>query len=92
MTLLLFLKVYEDVEEIVDCMEIPYVQVREEVWSKTMVLTWRWGKQKPMPDPIPDYSPMSDDQWSELLELMRLGQLHGFEYIWIDWSCVPQYV
>ena len=30
---------------------------------------------------------MSDDQWSELLELMRIGLDSGMQLIWIDWSC-----
>ena len=40
-----------------------------------------------MPNPIENFSPMSDDQWSELLELLRLGLESGMELIWIDWSC-----
>ena len=45
-----------------------------------------------MPNAILGFSPMSDDQWSELLELMRLGVESGMEYIWVDWCCVPQYI
>ena len=37
-----------------------------------------------MPKPIDGFSPMSDDQWSELLELMQYGQEAGFKFIWID--------
>ena len=36
-----------------------------------------------MPAPIKGFSPMSDDQWSELLELMRIGLASGMELIWI---------
>ena len=50
------------------------------------------GKPKPMPKPIDGFSPMSDDQWSELLELVQYGQDVGFKFIWIDWSCVTQYI
>ena len=49
------------------------------------------GKPKPMPNAIPGFSPMNDDQWNELLELMRIGLQSGMEFIWIDWSTVPQY-
>ena len=78
------LKVYEDMDTSTDCLVIPYSEVSEEQWAKTMVLTWRWGKPKPMPNAIPGFSPMSDDQWSELLELMRCGQDARLEFIWID--------
>ena len=77
------LKVFEDVDTASDCLVIPYSEVSEEQWAKTMVLTWRWGKPKPMPSAIPGFSPMSDDQWSELLELMRIGLDSGLEFIWI---------
>ena len=77
------LKVFEDLDTSADCLVIPYSQVTEEHWARTMVLTWRWGKPKPMPNPIIGFSPMSDDQWTELLELMRLGHESGMEYIWI---------
>jgi hypothetical protein len=43
----------------------------------------RRGKPKPMPKPIDGFSPMSDDQWSELLELMQYGKEKGFRWIWI---------
>lgn len=82
------LKVFEDVNMASDCLMIPYNEVSEEQWARTMVLTWRWGKPKPMPNPIPGFSPMSDDQWSELLELMRCGQDVGMELIWIDCECL----
>ena len=36
------LKVFEVVNTPNDCLVIPYNQVTEEQWSKTMVLTWRW--------------------------------------------------
>jgi hypothetical protein len=78
------LKVFEDVDTTSDCLVIPYNEVSEEQWARTMVLTWRWGKPKPMPNAILGFSPMSDDQWSELLELIRCGQDDGMELIWID--------
>ena len=81
------LKVFEKVDTSNDCLVIPYNQVTEGQWAKTMVLTWRWGKPKPSPDPIDNFSPMSDDQWSELLELMRIGLASGMELIWIgEWT------
>ena len=82
------LKVFEDTDTSADCLVIPYNEVSEEQWGRTMVLTWRWGKAKPMPSPITGFSPMSDDQWSELLELMRIGLESGMEYIWIGESVV----
>ena len=42
------------------------------------------GKPKPMPKPLDGFSPMSNDQWSELLELVQYGQKAGFKFIWID--------
>ena len=36
------LKVFEDVDKVTDCLIIPYKDVSEEQWAKTMVLTWRW--------------------------------------------------
>ena len=38
------LKVFEDVDRVIttDCIDIPYNQVTDEQWAKTMVLTWRW--------------------------------------------------
>ena len=81
------LKVFEDVDTASDCLVIPYAEVSEEQWAKTMVLTWRWGKPKPRPHAVPGFSPMNDDQWSELLELMRCGQEAGMELIWIDCEC-----
>ena len=36
-----------------------------------------------MPTPIENFSPMMEDQWSELLELMRIGLASGMELIWI---------
>jgi len=78
------LKVYEEVIQATDCIEVPYSQVTEEQWGQSMVVTWRWGKQKPMPHAIRGFSPMTDDQWTELLELMRHAQAAGFVFIWID--------
>ena len=36
------IKVFEDLDVASDCLVIPYNEVSEEQWGKTMVLTWRW--------------------------------------------------
>ncbi len=84
------LKVFEDVEAS-DCLELPYSSVSEQQWAITLVLSWRWGQPKPMPEPIPGFSPMTPGQWSELRHLLANAARSGIELAWIDWSCVPQY-
>ncbi len=84
------LKVYEDVVAS-DCLQLPYSSVSEQQWAATLVLSWRWGKPKPMPDPVPGYSPMAPAQWSELCHLLANAVGNGIEFAWVDWSCVPQY-
>ncbi len=84
------LKVYEDVEAF-DCLQLPYSSVTDDQWAATLVLSWRWGKPKPMPDRVPGFSPMSAAQWGELHYLLANAARSGIEFVWVDWSCVPQY-
>lgn len=85
------LKVYEDVQVEHECMEKPYKLVNEGDWRAAAVLSWRWAHPKPYPQQ-PGFSPMSDAQYAELQGLLRHVSRQGIKYVWIDWSCVPQYV
>ncbi|KAG2429662.1 hypothetical protein HYH02_014000 [Chlamydomonas schloesseri] len=97
------LKVYEDVERgqqqqapagaaaaTAECVEMPYSQAGDDVWHATAVLSWRWGAPKPA-KAVPGFSPMTPEQWAELKQLLSSAQAAGMTYVWIDWSCVPQY-
>ncbi|KAG2495182.1 hypothetical protein HYH03_006788 [Edaphochlamys debaryana] len=87
------LPVYEEVSP-EDCMDLPYTEVAErELWSQTAVLSWRWGAQKPG-SYTPGFSPMLGPQFSEFklgLQQLRASSGGGIAWVWIDWSCVPQY-
>ena len=83
------LKVYEDVDD-KSCFQQPYAQVTEETWAQSLALSWRWGNIKPVERPQ-NFSPMTDPQWGELHGLLRVALVRGLKYVWIDWSCMPQY-
>lgn len=61
-----------------------------QVWDKTAVLSWRWGKGKPGVKE-PGYMPMTDGQFDHLKKMLRHALADGMEHVWIDWTCVPQY-
>ena len=83
------LKVYEEVSP-ADCMQQPYKAADEETWSRTVVLSWRWGS--PKPETLqPGFSPMTQPQMAELTAVLRYALDAGLQFAWIDWCCVPQY-
>eukprot|EP00798_Chlamydomonas_sp_ICE-L_P000426 gene426-1824_t len=87
----LHLEVYENMKD-EDFVTFPYGQTTAETWRSTILLSWRWSLGKP--DTLEcDHSPMSGLQ----LKYMKMALLVAREanpdlkYVWIDWSCVPQY-
>jgi hypothetical protein len=95
------LRVYEEIdkesndqgqkEDDRDSLLRPYIDVKNDIWLKTVVLSWRWGKDKPH-NLIPGFTPMTDEQWEELRSLLdRAMSSAGMEWVWIDWCCIPQY-
>ena len=85
------LKVYEEVDASSECLQMPYEAVTDGMWATTCILSWRWGKEKPLPLQIPHFSPMTERQWAELHALMKLALHNGMVHVWIDWSCIRQY-
>ncbi|GLC66739.1 hypothetical protein PLESTF_000467000 [Pleodorina starrii] len=84
------LKVYEEVDPETECLQVPYSETDDDLWKRVVTISWRWGEQKPAVYQK-DFSPMSDSQFQELSTLLRFAEQNGIEYVWIDWSCVPQY-
>ncbi|PNG99250.1 hypothetical protein TSOC_014978, partial [Tetrabaena socialis] len=85
------IKVYEEVGvQSQECMDVPYGDVTEEQWAQTLVVSWRWGTSKPV-QLQPSFSPMSESQFRELTQVLQRAMGCGLQYVWIDWSCVPQY-
>ncbi|PNH04128.1 Ankyrin repeat domain-containing protein 17 [Tetrabaena socialis] len=85
------IKVYEEVEvQSQECIEVPYNDVTEEQWAQTLIISWRWGSSKPAQHQ-PLFSPMSEPQFRELRQGLQRAKGSGLQYVWIDWSCVPQY-
>ncbi|GIL83740.1 hypothetical protein Vretimale_10529 [Volvox reticuliferus] len=85
-----FLKVYEEIDPVTECLQVPYVDTDDEIWKKVVTVSWRWSEQKPAVYQQ-GFSPMSPEQFQELSTLLKLAQENSVEYVWIDWSCVPQY-
>jgi hypothetical protein len=81
--------VYEDVQPS-DYIELPYLQVDDNMWAQTAVLSWRWGASKPAVRQ-PGFTPMLPAQLEELLAALRRVRSAGLIYLWLDWCCVPQY-
>ncbi|PNH06893.1 hypothetical protein TSOC_006701 [Tetrabaena socialis] len=85
------IKVYEEVDlQSHECMDVPYSDVTEEQWAQTLVISWRWNLSKPAQQQ-PLFSPMSEPQFRELRQGLQRAKGSGLQYVWIDWSCVPQY-
>lgn len=80
------LKVFEEVSQD-ECLEIPFNEVDDDQWNKTLALSWRWGHQKPTPNMKAGFTPMTDEQWVDLQALLHLARAKGMEHVWIDWSC-----
>ena len=83
------LKVYEDIGAS-ECMEQGYDAVGNDLWAVTLVLSWRWGESKPESQK-PGWMPMSAAQWGAFKGLLGSAQGAGLKYVWVDYSCVPQY-
>ncbi|GFR45804.1 hypothetical protein Agub_g7260 [Astrephomene gubernaculifera] len=83
------IKVFEEVNKS-ECFSVPYSEVSGDIWNQTAVLSWRWNKSKPA-SMQPGFTPMSPTQFRELVEVLQRAQAIGMQYVWIDWSCVPQY-
>ena len=83
------LKVYEDIAAS-ECMEQSYGAVGDDVWAVTLVLSWRWGQNKPAAQ-TPGWMPMSAAQWGAFKGLLSSAQGAGLNYVWVDYSCIPQY-
>ncbi|PNH08377.1 Ankyrin repeat and KH domain-containing protein 1 [Tetrabaena socialis] len=86
------IKVYEEVgvKDAAECVDVPYQDVTEEQWAQTLVISWRWGTSKPL-QPQAFFSPMSEPQFRELRQVLQRAKGSGLQFVWIDWSCVPQY-
>ncbi|PNH09702.1 hypothetical protein TSOC_003684 [Tetrabaena socialis] len=86
------IKVYEEVgvKDTAECVDVPYGDVTEEQWAQTLVISWRWGASKPV-QPQPFFSPMFEPQFRELKQVLQQAKGSGLQFVWIDWSCVPQY-
>eukprot|EP00873_Tetraselmis_striata_P028051 jgi/Tetstr1/448315/TSEL_035599.t1 len=87
-----YLPSYEEVSELgADThLDVPYHKAIDAVWDATAVVSWRWSRPKPMPAAEPGFCPMSRLQLRQLRE--SLGSAHeGIQFVWVDWSCVPQY-
>ena len=83
------LKVFEDIAAS-ECMEQSYSVVGDDVWAVTLVLSWRWSQNKPDAR-TPAWSPMSAAQWGAFKGLLGNAQGAGLKYVWVDYSCIPQY-
>ncbi|EFJ50789.1 hypothetical protein VOLCADRAFT_103851 [Volvox carteri f. nagariensis] len=84
------LKAYEDVEPETECHQLPYMDTDDDLWKRVVTVSWRWSEQKPA-EHKKDFSPMSNAQFQELCTLLKFAGDNGIDYVWIDWSCVPQY-
>ncbi|GLC46208.1 hypothetical protein PLESTB_001535300 [Pleodorina starrii] len=84
------LKVYEEIEPETECLQLPYKATDDGLWKRVVTVSWRWASHKPKAR-LHDFSPMSERQFQELVELLQIAADAGIEFVWIDWSCVPQY-
>ncbi|GLC67068.1 hypothetical protein PLESTF_000511500 [Pleodorina starrii] len=84
------LKAYEDVDPETEALQVPYAGTDDELWKRVVTISWRWAKPKPKVYES-NFLPMSDIQFRELKALLQHAvDSSGAEYVWIDWSCVPQ--
>ncbi|GIL68375.1 hypothetical protein Vafri_21672 [Volvox africanus] len=84
------LKAYEDITSVHGCLELPYAEITDEQWAQTVVVSWRWGAGKPVHRQ--GFSPMTDIQYQQLRKVLTgLLEDTGIQYVWIDWTCMPQY-
>ncbi|GLC57934.1 hypothetical protein PLESTB_001291300 [Pleodorina starrii] len=84
------LKAYEDVDAEAEALQVPYAGTDDELWKRVVTISWRWAKPKPKVYES-NFLPMSELQFRELKALLQHAvDSSGVEYVWIDWSCVPQ--
>ncbi len=81
------LRCYEELQPD-DYLTLPYEATTDAMWGKTLLLSWRWSKEKPKRH-IRGFSPMSQHQLAWLQAYLELQP--AIQLVWIDWSCVPQY-
>mmetsp|Transcript_6318 Transcript_6318/g.16329 ORF Transcript_6318/g.16329 Transcript_6318/m.16329 type:complete len:382 (-) Transcript_6318:801-1946(-) len=74
-----------------DYIEVPYCEAGSDYWDQTCMLSWRWAMGKPSAM-SEGATAMSEQQFAELRHKLRAAAEVGLMYVWIDWSCVPQYV
>ena len=84
------LKVFEEVDEALECMVKPYKAVAEDEWAQLVCVSWRWAAAKPSYQQ-PSFSPMSSPQFAYLRHVLSRALELGMQYVWIDWCCAPQY-
>ncbi|GLC67053.1 hypothetical protein PLESTF_000509700 [Pleodorina starrii] len=93
------LKVYENVDAEAEALQavgthwlqVPYAGTDDELWKRVVTISWRWAKPKPGVYES-NFLPMSEIQFLEMKALLQHAvDSSGVEYVWIDWSCVPQY-
>lgn len=82
------LKVYETLETR-EYLSIPYAQTNDALWSRCCVLSWRHSKPK-VPELDRSFCPMSNEQLQQLQAFVQ-SKSGAIDYVWVDWSCVPQY-
>eukprot|EP00873_Tetraselmis_striata_P044856 jgi/Tetstr1/465120/TSEL_009843.t1 len=68
--------------------DVPYDKTTQKMWDATAVVSWRWSASKPQ-ELQPGYTPMDSGQMATLHSVMDSQPY--VEYVWVDWSCVPQY-
>ena len=86
------LRMYEELHP-GDFESIPYSDTTDAMWAQTLLLSWRWSKEKPA-QYVRGFSPMSQHQlaWLQAYVELQLEQnAASLQFVWIDWCCVPQY-
>jgi hypothetical protein len=81
---------YEDLPQD-SFIDMDFEEYRSRKWASSAVISWRWAKQKPAnyeQAQISDSNPVPNSMISYVH-----GQAvqDGIEYVWLDWSCAPQY-
>jgi len=80
---------YEEMSSLAEhVLDIPYSETTQELWDKSAVVSWRWSKLKPE-QLQPGFTPLSIEQLTQLQ--IYLENNKNIQYVWLDWSCVPQY-
>ena len=83
------IRMYEDLSPD-SYLEVKYATT-DDVWAETLVLSWKWGINKPATRPKVSWSPMEPQQKAEFKALIAGAIAGDLKYAWIDWCCNPQY-